>query len=166
MGNSPRLVKDDFLIQNKINELYSVALDYLIVPDQIKTESFMKGYKNEKCTIDDDKEECEKGITYKKNATNLIKTKTGELRQQLVNNTLEYFGHDTTRKIDSSDDFINIDTGKIILEQELDHLIADIYHLNSKFKHAKKKSINKSKKKSNVKSINKLKKKSKAKRGL
>ena len=137
--------------------------------NQIKTQSFMKGYKNERCTSEDDKEECEKGIKYKKDATALIKTKTGKSRKQAINDALKYFGYDTTHEFDISDDFddfINIDTSEIILEQKLDSLefqidslITDINRLNSNFKHAKKKSIKKVNKK--VKSIKKSKKKSK-----
>jgi len=180
MGNTNASFKQSYnlKIQNKLDELYSVALDYLIMKNsltnQIKTQSFMKGYKNERCTSDDDKEECKEGINYKKDATALIKTKTGKSRKQVINNALKYFGYDTTHEFDRSDDFddfINIDTSEIILEQKLDplefqieSLITDIHRLKSNFKHAKKNSIKKVNKK--VKSINKLKKKSKAKRGL
>ena len=177
MGNTNASFKQSYnlKIQNKLDELYSVALDYLIMKNsltnQIKTQSFMKGYKNERCTSDDDKEECKEGIKYKKDATALIKTKTGNSRKQVLNNALKYFGYDTTHEFDRSDDFddfINIDTSEIILEFQIDSLITDIHRLKSNFKHAKKNSIKKVNKK--VKSINKLKKKSKkkskAKRGL
>ena len=179
MGNTETktlTVKESYEIKKKLIELYSVVLEYLIIKksltNDIKTDSFMKGYKSENCEDFDDKEECESGIDYKKDAKKLIQTKTGNLtktgetREQAINNVLKYFGHDT------SDDFVNIDdTSKIILDQKLyplefqiDSLITDIYRLKSNFKHAKKKSIKKVNKK--VKSINKSKKKSKPKRVL
>ena len=183
MGNTETktlTVKESDEINKKLEKLYSVVLEYLIIKksltNDIKTQSFMKGYKNERCTREDDKEECEKGITYKEDATALIKTKTGKQRKQAVNNFLKYFGHDRSDDFVKDkiveDDFVEIDD----TELQIDRLIADLYRLQSKFKHAKKKSIKKVKMKSinksktiknkKVKSINKSKKKSKPKRVL
>ena len=193
MGNTETktlTVKESDEINKKLEKLYSVVLEYLIIKksltNDIKTQSFMKGYKNERCTREDDKEECEKGITYKEDATALIKTKTGKQRKQAVNNFLKYFGHDRSDDFVKDkiveddfvkdkiveDDFVEIDD----TELQIDRLIADLYRLQSKFKHAKKKSIKKVKMKSinksktiknkKVKSINKSKNKSKPKRVL
>ena len=97
MGNTNASSHTDIIkIDTKLNELFLVILDYLIIKkeltNEILTKNFMKGYKSEKCTLDE--EECKKGISFKKEARDLIINKTGKKRQQSVNNVLKYFGHD------------------------------------------------------------------------
>ena len=96
MGNTNASHTDIIKIDTKLNELFLVILDYLIIKkeltNEILTKNFMKGYKSEKCTLDE--EECKKGISFKKEARDLIINKTGKKVCSHIIQLIQDFIHD------------------------------------------------------------------------